>query len=151
MSFAEAGRAVIEGAASGLYQAGTVLMATSQQLVPVDTGTLKRSGMVEEPVVNGDSIEITVGYGYGGEYEGRATENNPDGKGYGFWVHERIWSHSMVKTREVDGVSAEYMSVKPIYHKPPTQAKFLEVPAQALGPELGSFVQEGIRARLEGR
>ena len=144
MSFAEAGRKVVEGAAAGLYQAGTVLMATSQQLVPVETGTLKRSGRVEEPVVSEDHVEVTVGYGYGGEYEGRATENDPDGHGYGFWVHERV----IVETYR--GRPAKNAG-KRVFHKPPTQAKFLKDPAVAIGPVLGEFVQEGVRARLEGR
>lgn len=126
MSFAEAGREVIEGAAAGLYQAGTVLMATSQAIVPVDTGTLKRSGDVEQPVVDGDSVSVTVGYGYGG-VEGD--------RGYGFWVEVREYTESGKK----------------VFHKPPTQAHYLSDPVKAIGPELGNFVQEGIRARMEGR
>jgi len=127
VSFEEVGRKVIEGASAGLYQAGTVLMATSQALVPVDTGTLKRSGEVEQPVYTGDHVEITVGYGYGGAYTAKATEGNPDGRGYGYWVHE----------------------LERNKHKPPTQAKFLSVAAKALEPSLGEFVQEGIRQRLQ--
>lgn len=132
MSFAEAGRAVVEGAAAGLYQAGSVLMATSQQLVPVETGTLKRSGRVEEPVETADSVSVTVGYGYGGEVEARG---GGDGHSYGFWVEVREFT----------------AQGKRVYHKPPTQAHYLEDPAKALAPNLGNFVQEGIRARLEGR
>lgn len=130
MSFVDAGAKVIEGAAAGLYQAGTVVMATSQQLVPVDTGTLKRSGRVEEPVVSEDRVEVTVGYGYGEAYPIKAAGDGDEvvGPGYGVYVHEILRNK----------------------HKPPTQAKFLEVPAKAMGPELGSFVAEGIRARTEG-
>ena len=52
MSFQDAGRKIIEGATAGLYQAGTAVMAASQEVVPVEFGTLKRSGIVEEPVVD---------------------------------------------------------------------------------------------------
>jgi hypothetical protein len=128
VSFAEAGNKVIEGAAAGLYQAGTVLMATSQQLVPVDTGTLKRSGHVEEPVYMGDHVEITVGYGYGAEYPAKA-ENEDSRHGYAFWVEVR----------------------DELKHKPPTQARYLGTAAKAIEPVLGEFVQEGIRVRMEGR
>ena len=128
MSFADAGRKVIEGASAGLYQAGTVLMATSQAIVPVDTGTLKRSGHVEEPVYTGDHVEITVGYGYGQEYPEKAA-NGDSRHGYAYWVEVR----------------------EELKHKPPTQARYLSTAAKAIEPALGEFVQEGIRARMEGR
>ncbi len=135
MSFSDAGRKIVEGAAAGLYEAGTVIMANSQELVPVEHGTLKRSGHVEEPVYDGDHVSVTVGYGYGGEYDARVEAGDGgDGHGYGFWVHEVV---------ERNG--------HPVRHDPPTQAKFLEVPAEAMRPEVGAFVREGVRAKLDGR
>ena len=129
MSFSEAGRKIVEGAAAGLYEAGSVLMATAQQLVPVETGTLKRSGRVEEPHVDADSVSVTVGYAYGVEYETKAQGDGDEatGPGYGVYVHE----------------------ITRYKHTPPTQAHFLSEPAKAMEPALGEFVQEGIRARLE--
>lgn len=124
MSFAEAGRKIEEGVAAGLYSAGSTLMAMSQQLVPVETGTLKRSGRVDEPVVADDSVSVTVGYGYGGEEGDRQ---------YGYWVEFREYTESGKKVR----------------HTPPTQAHYLGDPARAIAPALGEFIQEGVRARLE--
>lgn len=41
----------------------------SQELVPVDTGTLKSSGTVVGPVDEGDTLSVTIGYGgAAGEY-----------------------------------------------------------------------------------
>ena len=130
MSFAEAGRRIEEGVAAGLYTAGTTLMAMSQQIVPVETGTLKRSGRVEDPVTDADSVSVTVGYGYGGEV---AARGGGDGHSYGFWVEVREFTSNG----------------KRVYHKPPTQAHYLGDPAKAIAPALGEFVQEGVRARME--
>ena len=130
MSFTEAGAKIVEGASAGLYEAGTIIMANSQILVPVDTGTLKRSGRVEEPVVSGDgdAVTVTVGYAYGAEYEGRAQGDGDEavGPGYGVYVHEILGNK----------------------HKPPTQAKFLEVPAKAMEPEFGGILEHNINSRL---
>lgn len=73
MSFESVGARIVEGALAGLYEAGTIIMAQSQTLVPVDTGTLKRTGQVEQPVLEGDVATVTVGYG----------------TNYGFWVEVR--------------------------------------------------------------
>lgn len=135
MSFTDAGRKIVEGIAAGLYEGGTIIMAQSDVLVPVETGTLKRSGRVEEPVLSadGDGISVTVGYGYGVAYQDRAAGEDPgDAHGYGFWVHERVVTR--------DG--------KPVRHDPPTQAKFLEAPARAFAPEMGSVIEHNVKARL---
>ena len=124
MSFAEAGRRIEEGVAAGLYTAGSSLMGMSQQIVPVEHGTLKRSGRVDEPVVDADSVSVTVGYGYGGTTGHRL---------YGFWVEVREFTSGG----------------KRVFHKPPTQAHYLSDPADAIAPALGEFIQEGVRARME--
>lgn len=122
MSFADAGRKIIEGTIAGLYEGGTVVMAESDAIVPVEFGTLKRSGVVEEPVLEGDSASVTVGYGYG-------TEVGPDGEtaaGYAIYVHE----------------IARYK------HAPPTTFKYLERPAAAFAPELGPTIERNVKAKL---
>lgn len=123
MSFADAGRKIIEGAAAGLYEAGTIIMAQSQMLVPVETGTLKRSGRVEEPVIDGDKVTVTVGYGYGG------TEEDPQ---YGYWVEYREYTRRGEKVK----------------HAPPTQAHYLSQPARQMEPELGAILEHNIDAKL---
>lgn len=129
MSFAEAGKQIIEGTLAGLYEAGTAIMAESQPLVPVETATLKRSGHVEEPVLEGDSAFVTIGYGYGTEYETKAQGDGDEevGPGYAIYVHEILENK----------------------HATPTQAKFLETPARAYEPELGPTIKRNVKARLE--
>lgn len=133
MSFSTEAERIIEGVKAGLYEGGTMIMAASQRLVPVETGVLKGSGRVEEPIVNADSIEVTVGYGYGTEYEARASGAGDDevetGPGYGIYVHEILENR----------------------HNPPTGAKFLEIPARAFEPELAPTIEAAIRARTGRR
>lgn len=125
MSFSTVGEKVIEGVSSGLYACGTAIMASSQALVPVDTGTLKRSGEVEIPVVDEHSVSVTLGYAYG------ETENP--------------------KTGEMVTGYAKYVELRDdAMHKPPTQAHFLRDAAQAFAPELPAFIEEGVRMKLEG-
>lgn len=52
----------------GLYEFGEEEMAESKRLVPVDTGTLRDSGRVEEPVWKGRH-RISMELGYGGAAE----------------------------------------------------------------------------------
>ena len=125
MSFTDAGRKVIEGVSAGLYSCGTSIMATSQALVPVDTGTLKRSGQVEIPVVNEHSISVTLGYGYGQTINPKTGE---EAVGYAKWVEVR----------------------DDLTHKPPTQAHYLGEAARAHAPELPAFIEEGVRMKLGG-
>ncbi|HKS90706.1 MAG TPA: hypothetical protein VJQ83_02165 [Tepidiformaceae bacterium] len=146
MSFTDAGTRIIEGVSAGLYEGGNIIMAQSQVLVPVDTGTLKRSGVVQEPEFSdgGDAVSVTVGYGYGGGYQARAAAEDPDdAHGYGFWVHERV----IVETYR--GRPAKNAG-KPVSHRPPTQAKFLEVPAKAYAPEFAPVIEANVKAKMGG-
>jgi hypothetical protein len=53
-----------EALGAALYQEGERIMTTSkQEFVPVDTGTLRGTGHVEDPVVSGTSVSVTLGYG----------------------------------------------------------------------------------------
>lgn len=131
MSFRAAGDAFVRGTVKGLYKAGTAIMAESQLLVPVEYGTLKRSGHVEEPTVHGDHVSVTAGYGYGTEYETRATEeaaheHDVNSPGYAVYVHEIL----------------RYK------HAPPTMAKFLERPARDFEPRLGPMLRDSIKDEL---
>lgn len=122
MSFTAAGEEIIAGTLAGLYEAGTKIMAESQILVPVETGTLKRSGTVEEPVIDGDSATVTLGYGYGEQINPNSGE---PATGYAVFVHENLEAR----------------------HSPPTQAKFLEQPAAAFAGELAPTIEAAIKAR----
>lgn len=48
---------------SALYQEATEVLNRSQDIVPVDTGDLKGTGMVSEPEIYGSHVEVIVGYG----------------------------------------------------------------------------------------
>lgn len=116
-TFSQFKRPVADAAAKALYREASQIIAESQRLVPVDTGTLRASARVGEPVDDGDRLTVTAGYGYGDEYREYATakalgdmdgdEHYTSGPGYGVYVHERL----------------------DVHHAPPTQAKFLEQPA----------------------
>ena len=49
--------------AAALYQEAELVMTASKDQVPVDTGTLKNSGFVNDPDVNGGEIAVVLGYG----------------------------------------------------------------------------------------
>lgn len=71
--------------------ANTVLNE-SKKIVPVDKGTLKDSGRVERPKVDGDGVEVEIGYG------GAASD-------YALIVHENM------NARHADGKSAKYLEI----------------------------------------
>ena len=128
--FRRKGEDMLRGLAQGLYKAGIDIMNESQREVPVEFSILKASARVLEPVVVGDSMVVTVGYGYGEEVNPR------DGKtaaGYAIPVHERLELH----------------------HEPPTKAKFLEDPALAYAPRLEEtlaiFITRALRNPNTGR
>lgn len=49
--------------ARALYEEGQLAFRTSQKRVPYRWGILKGSGRLFEPTVQGDSIEVVLGYG----------------------------------------------------------------------------------------
>lgn len=46
-----------------LLEEGHSIMANSQLIVPVDTGALRSSGAVKDPVIEGNKITVTMFYG----------------------------------------------------------------------------------------
>ena len=93
--------------ANALFLELAKVLRASQIICPVDTGHLRGSGHVTDPVVNPGSIEAEIGYSMG----------------YAWWVHEILDN----------------------YHKPPTQAKYLEQPLLQALPTM----QENITKRVE--
>lgn len=108
-----------------LYREAQGIMASSQGLVPVDTGALRSSGYVKEPEREGDQVVVTLGYG------GPAAKINPKSgestDGYAIHVHENL-----------DAV-----------HKVGT-AKFLELPFDQAKSGMAGRIANNIRADLHG-
>lgn len=77
-----------------LYAEANGIMTQSKPLVPVDTGSLRASGYVTEPVVKGTTVSVDLGYG------GVASRKNPKtGEStdvYAIYVHENLDAHHRV-------------------------------------------------------
>jgi hypothetical protein len=69
-----AGPEAMQRVGAGLYRGGQAIIADAVGLVPVDTGVLRDSAIVQEPVVNGD--EVTVELGFGGAASDYAIEQH---------------------------------------------------------------------------
>lgn len=50
-------------AATALYQEAEPIMTESKQQTPVDTGALRSSGHIQQPVISGDQVTVEMGYG----------------------------------------------------------------------------------------
>ncbi len=48
---------------AAIYEEGNAIMAVSRHLVPVETGTLRASGFVDMPHVEGMTVSVELGYG----------------------------------------------------------------------------------------
>lgn len=58
-----AGAKAVPALKQALTEEAQIVFRDSQRLVPVDTGTLRRSGQILPAVEKGTSVEITMGYG----------------------------------------------------------------------------------------
>lgn len=85
-----------------MFAEATTVLNESKKIVPVDLGTLKRSGEVEPPKVDSSGIEVSITYG------GAASE-------YALIVHEDMTA------RHKDGQSAKYLEKPFMAH----QGKFV--------------------------
>jgi hypothetical protein len=72
-----------QAAARALYQEGETIMTASKKLVPVETGSLRASGAVYGPEIEGSRVTVTLGYG------------NTSVR-YAVIVHERLGVHHPV-------------------------------------------------------
>lgn len=109
--------------AKALYGEAEDIMRESKLIVPVDTGTLRSSGHVEQPKIAGMKTSVTLGYG------GAAS-------GYAIPVHEI--PPPPMKSR--GGRSAR--------HNPPTQWKYLEMPFKKARRGLTERLGRKVRAEL---
>lgn len=53
----------MQAVAGATYEEASAIMLTSKAQVPFEFGTLQRSGVVNEPTVEGTRWEVTLGYG----------------------------------------------------------------------------------------
>lgn len=60
---AQAGPLAITAGGAALFEIANKLMNKSQTLVPVDTGVLRGSGTVNNPVAQGGGVTVMFGYG----------------------------------------------------------------------------------------
>jgi hypothetical protein len=124
-SFSGSLPAFLAGATEGIRAAAREIMDEADYLCPKDTDTLVRSRFIDEPIVSGDRISISFGYGRG------TTPNPKDGKVAGEYA---------VPVHEILGAR----------HKPPTTAKFLETPCVAYEPALGETLRVWISRFVKG-
>jgi hypothetical protein len=88
---AKVGDRAKEALGKQLYLEAEGIMAQSKELVPVDTGALRSTGIVSPPVIEGDLVSVELGYG------GPAAP-------YAVIVHENLEAHhphGMAKYLEV--------------------------------------------------
>lgn len=96
------------GVAEGLYRVGNEIMADSQELIPVDTGTAKGSGRVLPPELRGDTLTVVVGYGYGDAVNPKTGE---PAVGYIIPLHERTdVPHKVGRAKFLEQPALEHVS-----------------------------------------
>lgn len=143
MGFQEAGDDLVEDMAAGLDAFAEMIMSSSLEQCPIETGTLRRSAKIvtahpgrsfegfsrlrnssgQFMGIGSPVKEVTtiLGYGFGDEINPKT--HRPASE-YAVPVHERVEA----------------------YHKPPTKSKFLEDPvyehAAAMEPMLAAYMRE---------
>lgn len=70
--------AALRAASKQLYRSATLIMADSKEnFVPVETGTLRSSGIVDPPALEGGRVVISLGYGGPAAKYALAVHENP--------------------------------------------------------------------------
>ena len=81
--------------AAALYREAQIEMTESKKRVPVDTGALRSSGVVQKPVFDGKNVSVTLGYG------GPSVD-------YAFKVHEDLQAfHKVGQAKYLESVIVE--------------------------------------------
>lgn len=124
-SLATRGDAAEKSLGKNLYREAQGIMAASQGLVPVDTTALRSSGYVAQPIRDGNTVRVELGYG------GPAARINPKtGKStdaYALYVHENLEA----------------------FH-PVGSAKYLELPFNQATKGMGERLANAMRQDLNG-
>ena len=96
-----------------LYKWNLKMLKETLRITPVDTGNLRASGHVTNPVVNGTVVSTEIVFG-------------GDSAPYAFIVHERL----------------------DVYHRPPTQAKFLEATYKRFEKDVWDDINRTLRRAM---
>jgi len=124
--FVEAGYKLRAAIGQGLYDFANDVMDQSQEIVPVDTGTLHDSAVVEEPVFGLNEITVTFGYAIG----------------------DHLYDENPKSFQPVGSYAVDVHEITEVQHAPPTQAKFLEQPVFESEDNFVSFIQAAIVKRI---
>ena len=111
--------------AKAMYTHAEFLMTESKKEVPVDTGTARSSGFVEEPRISSSSVSVKLGYG------GPASKQNPKGGEAADYI-ERL--HEDTEARHTVG-----------------KAKFLEDPVRRNAKKFFNDVLSSVQKDIQKR
>lgn len=97
------GDSATKAAKAAIYQEAEEIMTKSKRLVPVDTGALKSTGIVELPKEEGNVVSVTLGYGgpaapyalavHENPRAGRTGGVSPQGKPYKHYAQTGQWKY----------------------------------------------------------
>lgn len=124
--FLEGGLKLRAAIGQGLYEFAQEIMDESQQIVPVDTGTLHDSAVIEEPVFNTQTISLTFGYAIG----------------------DHLYDENPKTLRPAGSYAVDVHEITSVFHEPPTQAKFLEQPLLEGEEHLVAYIQKAVIERI---
>lgn len=122
-ALAARGGDVRQAAAAALYAEANNIMTASKRLVPVDLGALKGSGYVTLPEINGNHIELEMGYGgpakdYALIQHERTDFRHPDG-GQAKYLQAAVEAHADKLMARIAGLTkAAVMAASPIVIPP---------------------------------
>ena len=57
------GLRLVDALPPALFRRGEAVMKRAKDLTPVDTGTLRNSGTVNQPEIEGNQVSVTIGFG----------------------------------------------------------------------------------------
>lgn len=88
-------RSVPRALETAIYRFGNVEMTEMKRRTPVEEGTLKSSGQVDQPVWKGNVLTLILGFGGAAE-------------SYAFWVHEDLEAfHKVGQAKYIESVLDE--------------------------------------------
>jgi hypothetical protein len=117
-----------EAFAQELYLSAEEVMAEAKEKTPVDTGNLRASGHVQQPVIENGVISVELGFGGPAGAGNQGGDTNPEDVGYAEIVHEDLAANHVVG-----------------------QAKFLEEPLLAMQSEIQARLNQAVEDVIAGR